>query len=86
MKVAAKIAVVIVLGLALVLVVLRITGLNPIGNTPGPGNYPGLWLSGQVIATPVTDWLFATKYQTEQSADTNLVFDSAFGNYRFHRL
>ena len=38
MKVAAKIAGVIVLGLALVLVVLRITGLNPIGNTPGPGN------------------------------------------------
>jgi len=66
MKVAAKIAGVIVLGLALVLVVLRITGLNPIGNTPGPGNYPGLWLSGQVITTPVTDWSFATKYQTDK--------------------
>ena len=41
--------------LALVLVVLRITGPNPIGNTPGPGNYPGLWYCGQVIITPVTD-------------------------------
>jgi hypothetical protein len=66
MKIAAKIAGAIILGLALILVVLRIAGFNPIGNTPGPGNYPGLWLSGQVITTPVTDWSFATQYQTDK--------------------
>ncbi len=34
------------------LVVLRITGLNPHGRTPG------LWLTGQLVTTPVTDWTF----------------------------
>ena len=66
MKKTAKIAGLILLGIALILVVVRITGLNPIGNTPGPGNYPGLWLSGEVVTTPVTDWSFATKYQTDK--------------------
>lgn len=66
MKTAAKIVGVILVCLALLLVVLRITGLNPIGNTPGPGNYPGLWLSGKVVTTSVTDWSFATRYQTDK--------------------
>ena len=66
MKTAAKIVVGILVCLVLVLVVLRITGLNPIGDTPGPRNYPGLWLSGQVVTTPVTDWSFATKYRTDK--------------------
>ncbi len=56
----------IVLCLALVLVVLRITGFNPIGNTPGPGNYPGLWLSGTLVETPVTDWSFVSQYKTDK--------------------
>ena len=66
MKTAAKIAGAILVCLILVLIVLRITGLNPIGDTPGPSNYPGLWLSGQVVTTPVTDWSFATKYRTDK--------------------
>jgi|SRR5579872_6864951 len=66
MKTAAKIVVVIVICLAVVLVVLRITGLNPIGDVPGPRNYPGLWLSGQVVTTPVTDWSFVTQYRTDK--------------------
>ena len=66
MKTVARIAGVILACLALVLVVLRITGFNPIGDTPGPGNYPGLWLSGKVVATPVTDWSFATQYRTDK--------------------
>lgn len=66
MKTAAKIAGAILAFLVLVLVILRITGLNPIGDTPGPRNYPGLWLSGQVVTTPVTDWSFATKYRTDK--------------------
>jgi len=66
MKTAAKIAGAILVCLVLALVVLRITGLNPIGDTPGPRNYPGLWLSGQVVTTPITDWSFATKYRTDK--------------------
>ena len=66
MKTVAKIVGAILVCLALLLVVLRITGLNPIGNTPGPGNYPGLWLSGKVVTTPVTDWSFATQYKTDK--------------------
>ncbi len=52
--------------LVLVLVVLRITGFSPTGNIPGPGNYPGLWLSGNVVTTPVTDWSFASQYKTDK--------------------
>jgi hypothetical protein len=66
MKMAAKIVGAILVCVALALLVLRITGFNPIGNTPGPGNYPGLWLSGQVVTTPVSDWSFATQYQTDK--------------------
>lgn len=66
MKTLAKIVGSIVVCLVLVLVVLRITGFNPIGDTPGPGNYPGLWLSGNVVTTPVTDWSFVTQYKTDK--------------------
>jgi len=66
MKMAAKIAGAIVICLALLLVVLRMTGLNPIGDTPGSGNYPGLWLSGQVVTTPIADWSFVTQYRTDK--------------------
>lgn len=66
MKTAAKITGAILICLALLLVVLRITGLNPIGDTPGPGNYPGLWLSGQVVTTPIADWSFVTQYRTDK--------------------
>lgn len=66
MKKSVKIAGVILLCLALLLVILRITGLNPIGDIPGPKNYPGLWLSGEVVTTPVTDWSFATTYETDK--------------------
>jgi hypothetical protein len=44
--------------LALGLVTLRTTGLNP------RGPRPGLWLSGNLITTPVTDWSFANAYPT----------------------
>ena len=43
---------VIVVCLILVLVVLSITGLGPHNRTPG------LWLKGNVVTTPVTDWSF----------------------------
>jgi hypothetical protein len=66
MRTSAKIAGTLVVCLLLVLVVLRITGFNPIGNIPGPGNYPGLWLSGTVVRTPVTDWSFVSQYKTDK--------------------
>jgi hypothetical protein len=52
MKMAVKIAGGIVVCLVLLLVVLRITGLNP------HDRVPGLWLTGDVVTTPVTDWSF----------------------------
>jgi hypothetical protein len=52
--------------LILVLVIVRFTGWSPIGNKPGPGNYPGLWLSGNAVTTPVSDWSFARQYDTDK--------------------
>ncbi|HUA21211.1 MAG TPA: hypothetical protein VMB25_20830 [Bryobacteraceae bacterium] len=66
MKTLAKTVGAILVCLVLALVVLRITGLNPTGDTPGRGNYPGLWLSGNVVTTPVTDWSFADQYKTDK--------------------
>ncbi len=40
------------------LVVLRITGLKPHDRTPG------LWLTGDLVTTPVTDWSFTDKVPT----------------------
>jgi hypothetical protein len=58
MKTLWKIIGVVMVCLALVLVVLRITGFGPWDRTPG------LWLSGHLVTTPVADWSFANKYQT----------------------
>ncbi len=52
MKVLLKIVGGVLVCLALALVVLRITGLNP------HGRIPGLWLTGDLVTTPVTDWSF----------------------------
>ncbi|HLK48587.1 MAG TPA: hypothetical protein VKT49_10660 [Bryobacteraceae bacterium] len=46
--------------LAVLLIVLRITGFGPHGRTPG------LWLSGELVTTPVTDWSFTDKVQNVQ--------------------
>ena len=58
MKTLLKVLVGIVMLLALVLVILRITGFNP------RGPRPGLWLSGNLITALVTDWSFADSYPT----------------------
>lgn len=42
------------------LVVLSITGFGPHGRTPG------LWLKGNVVTTPVTDWSFTDNIPTIQ--------------------
>jgi hypothetical protein len=58
MKMLLKIAGGILVCLALVLVVLRITGLNP------HDRIPGLWLTGDLVTTPVTDWSFTDEVPT----------------------
>jgi len=52
MKILLKVVGVIVVCLAAVLVVTRITGLDP------NQRRPGLWLKGDLVTTPVTDWSF----------------------------
>jgi hypothetical protein len=58
MKTFGKIIIGILVCLGLALVVLRFTGLDP------HGRIPGLWLSGDVVATPVNDWSFTQKVTT----------------------
>jgi len=58
MKTLLKVLGVVVACVVLVLVIFRITGFGPHGRTPG------LWLSGTVVTTPVSDWSFAGKYFT----------------------
>jgi hypothetical protein len=58
MKMLLKIVGGILVCLALVLVVLRITGLNP------HDGIPGLWLTGDLVTTPVTDWSSTDKVST----------------------
>jgi hypothetical protein len=48
----------IVIVLLAVLGILRITGLNP------HERIPGLWLTGHLVTTPVTDWSFTDKFFT----------------------
>jgi hypothetical protein len=59
MKTLWKIVGAILVCLALVLLVLRITGMEP------RGGVPGLWLKGNLVTTPVADWSYIDKYQTD---------------------
>lgn len=52
MKILLKVVGVLVVCLAVLLVVARITGLEP------SQRRPGLWLKGDLVTTPVTDWSF----------------------------
>ena len=54
-KLLGGVAAVVVL-LVLILAVLRVVGLDP------KDRRPGLWLSGEVVTTPVTDWSFTDRY------------------------
>jgi hypothetical protein len=58
MKLVSKVLIGIVVLIAAILLILRITGLNP------RGPKPGLWLSGKLVTAPVTDWSFANRYPT----------------------
>lgn len=58
MKRGLSVLVLVVAILALALLLVRITGLNPTGPRPG------LWLSGVVVVSPVSDWSFSNGYPT----------------------
>jgi hypothetical protein len=58
MKILLKTVVAILAALVLLLVVLRITGLDPRDGTPG------LWLTGNLVTAPVMDWSFTDKVDT----------------------
>ena len=57
MKALWKVLGVILACLVLLLVVARIVGFEP------NGRRPGLWLKGDLVTTPVTDWSFTEKVQ-----------------------
>ena len=67
MKILLKIIGGIIVVLILAVIVLRITGLNP------NERRAGLWLTGTVVTTPVTDWSFTDKYPTIE-VQTNTPF------------
>jgi hypothetical protein len=74
MKTLLKIASGIVVCVALLLVILRFTGFEP-GACPDPGaswtcRVPGLWLRGNLVTTPVTDWSFTDQYQNAKLQTT----------------
>jgi len=48
----------VLVALVVALVVLRIVGLEP------KERRPGLWLTGESVAAPVTDWSFTDRYPT----------------------
>ncbi len=52
MKTLAKVLLGLLVAIVLVLVVLRITGLDP------HNRIPGLWLTGTLVTAPVNDWSF----------------------------
>jgi len=68
MKLIVKISGAVFVCIVLLLVTLHATGFEPRECTPGAESWscraPGLWLKGEVVATPVSDWSFTDKFQT----------------------
>jgi hypothetical protein len=58
MKLVGKIAAAVLVVLFSLIVVLRVVGLDP------KERRPGLWLKGELVTTPVTDWSFADEVPT----------------------
>ena len=68
MKKISKIVGAVFIFMVLLLVTLRATGFEPRDCTNASESWscraPGLWLKGDVVSTPVTDWSFTNKIQT----------------------
>ena len=73
MKILWKIVAGIVIVLVAALVVLRFTGLDPNNAKRVKDRRPGLWLKGNLVATPVTDWSFTDDVETIE-VETNTWF------------
>ena len=58
MKTLGKVIGAILVCVVLLLIVLRITGFGP------HGRIPGLWLTGDLVTTPVADWSFTSNDPT----------------------
>jgi hypothetical protein len=62
MKTLAKIIGATIIGMVVALVILRFTGFEPKDcppyNSPWSCKVPGLWLRGEPVTKPVTDWSF----------------------------
>lgn len=58
MKTLLKVIGIILICLVLLLLVLSVTGFEPHGGTPG------LWLKGQIVTVPVSDWSFTDTIPT----------------------
>ena len=65
MKTLLKTAGVILVCLALLLVVSSLTGFEP------HYGMPGLWLKGNLVTTPVSDWSFTGPYPTVELQTTS---------------
>jgi hypothetical protein len=80
MKIALQVLGALLICLALLLVVLRITGLDP------KERRPGLWLSGELVTEPVTDWSFVKQYPNDrvQTRTWYLVPHSVTTNFILH--
>ena len=65
MRTLAKIIGSVIIGLVAVLVLLSITGFEPKGCPPTDRSFscqmPGLWIKGEPVTTPVTDWSFTNE-------------------------
>jgi hypothetical protein len=68
MKTTLKIGGAILICMILLLVTLRATGFEPRDCTNASESWscrtPGLWLKGELVTTPVSDWAFTDKIQT----------------------
>ena len=73
MKILLKIVGAVVIVLIVALIVLRITGLDPNDAKRVKDRRAGLWLKGNLVSTPVTDWSFTNNYDTIE-IETNTWF------------
>ena len=68
MKKVLKIGGAVVICMTLLLVTLRATGFEPRDCSNASESWacraPGLWLKGELVTTPVSDWTFTNKIQT----------------------
>jgi len=60
MKTLLKVLGITLVCLVLLLIVLRVTGLEP------KERRPGLWLEGNLVTAPVTDWSFVEQYENDR--------------------